>query len=60
MGVFFIPTGEEELRLKTPRPVATPEGPTSCWSEPIERAAVDLPPNFFTFVEFLGGSITAR
>ncbi len=47
-GFSSSSTEVEELRLKAPRPVATPEGPTSCWPEPIGLLrAVDLPSIFF-------------
>ncbi len=37
----------EELRLKAPRPVTTPEGPTSCWPEPIGLLRAVVPPPIF-------------
>ncbi len=39
----------EELRLKAPRPVTTPEGPTSCPPEPIGRMRQLFPHLSFSF-----------
>ena len=46
-GFSSSPTDGEELRLKAPRPVATPEGPTSCWPEPIGLLRAVVPPSLF-------------
>ena len=46
-GFLHSPTEIEELRLKAPRPVATPEGPTSCPSEPIGLLRAVDPPSIF-------------